>query len=330
MEHEFQHPCPQRHRRAHHVVRPPHGAGRSITSIILAVRQHLPYELWHAVHLTTYLAVALSIPHQFTMDNMFETGWARAWWIGLYAATTFSLLAYRVLLPLVRSLRLGLRVSRVEELADDVVAITITGRGVDRLDVAAGQFLHWRFWTPSLVGQQHPFSLSAAPRGNSLRITVRSLGRGTARMMELKPGTRVSVQGPYGVFTARARTRDAVVLVGSGVGIAPVRAVLEETDTLPGRSLVVLRASAPEELYHLDEVQTLCAAKGAHLVMLTGPRGDSWVPAGQDLRLTDLAPWLGQADVYLCGPRSWMELVEADARAAGIAQAQLHAERFDF
>lgn len=52
------------------------------------MRQHLPYELWHAVHLTTYLAVALSIPHQFTMDNMFETGWARAWWIGLYAATT--------------------------------------------------------------------------------------------------------------------------------------------------------------------------------------------------------------------------------------------------
>lgn len=36
------------------------------------------------------------------------------------------------------------------------------------------------------------------------------------------------------------------------------------------------------------------------------------------------------SDLYLCGPTSWLNLVEADARAAGIPDHRIHAERFDW
>ena len=52
-----------------------------------------------------------------------------------------------------------------------------------------------RWWTA------HPFSLSAAPDGRSLRITVKALGDHTARMGEIPIGTRVVAEGPFGVFT---------------------------------------------------------------------------------------------------------------------------------
>ena len=56
----------------------------------------------------------------------------------------------------------------------------------------------------------HPFSLSAAPDGRSLRITAKALGDFSARMADIRPGTRVVAEGPFGVFTEAARRREKV------------------------------------------------------------------------------------------------------------------------
>lgn len=302
-----------------------------LTSAVLALRKQLPHQLWYGVHLTTYVAMALSIPHMFSMDNIFESGWARVYWIGLYLLTAFCLIAFRVVLPVLDSATHRLVVSEVRREDHETISITMTGRDLAELDARAGQFFTWRFWAPSLVWEAHPFSLSQAPDGNSLRITVRMAGEGTRRLLQLRPGTRVSFEGPYGVFTSASRTREAVVLVGSGSGIAPIRALAEETPVLPGRALVVLRASRPEELLHFDEVQSICRARGIQLVTLVGHRGGSWVPAASgNLTLVQLAPWLADADLYACGPDAWMAKVVDEAQAYGVHPSQIHAERFDY
>ena len=300
-----------------------------LTSALLGIRKHLPYELWHAVHLTTYVAVALSIPHQFSMDSMFESTWAKAYWIGLYAFTGFCLLAYRVVLPMMVSSSHRLVVTAVTPEGPDLFSIEMTGHHLDQLDAKGGQFLNWRFWTPGLALQSHPFSLSAAPDGNRLRITVKVAGRGTARMVRLRPGTRVSIEGPYGAFTAAARTRQAVVMVGSASGIAPIRSLLEGTTTVPGRSLVVLRASRGEQIVHFDEFRALCRERGVQLVTLVGGRGDSWTPASAaGVTLVQLAPWIADADVFVCGPRAWADQVLDEAGRFGVHPSQMHHEAF--
>lgn len=306
----------------------------AISSIVMAVRKALPQEIWHAIHLATYVAVGLSIPHQFTMDNLFDHTFARTYWIGMYAVTAFALLAFRVLLPLYTSLEQQLTVARVERLSPDAVAITMVGKHLDRLDADGGQFFHWRFMTPKLWWHQHPFSLSAAPDGQSLRVTVRALGRGTQQLVDtVKAGDRVWVEGPYGLFSDAVRSRDAVVLVGAGAGIGPIVSVLQDTDTAPGRSLVVLRASTPADLLHFDEVRQLCAARGVQLVTLVGRRGPDggWLPASASgARLVHWAPWLTHADVYVCGPDAWTDAVVAEVQASGVPDKQIHFERFSW
>ena len=107
---------------------------------------------------------------------------------------------------------------------------------------AGGQFLQWRFLRRGLWWQAHPYSLSAAPSGRHLRITVKDLGDHSRALARLRPGTRVAIEGPYGAFTAGARRGDRVLLIGAGVGITPIRALLQE---LPRGTdvVVVLRAS---------------------------------------------------------------------------------------
>ncbi|MFV0428570.1 MAG: ferric reductase-like transmembrane domain-containing protein [Arachnia sp.] len=307
----------------------------AVSSIVSAQRS-LGHEVWHAIHLTTYAAILLALPHQFSMGALFSAGPARWSWLGLWAATLFVMLAWRVFLPLFASLEHRVRVASVTWETHDTVSIDLTGRNIAKLGAQAGQFFHWRFLQPGLWWHQHPFSLSMAPQGDHLRVTVRALGKGTHRLATtLKPGTRVMFEGPYGIFSESARTAPDVVLVGFGIGVAPVRALLEETGFEPGHATVIIRASSDAEVAHLKELRAWCQARGAALRVITGHRGRdadgtaSWLPARYcHLTLADLAGPLDEADVYLCGPESATTAVVAEAKRAGVAEHRIHHEAF--
>ena len=105
------------------------------------------------------------------------------WWLSLYIATLVLVLVYRVLLPTLRFLRLDLRVSGVEPAGPDITSITVDGTRRSTASMrAAGQFMIWRFLCKGLWWQSHPFSLSAAPDGRSLRITVKAVGGYTRKL----------------------------------------------------------------------------------------------------------------------------------------------------
>jgi predicted ferric reductase len=307
-------------------------------SSMVVVKRKLPYEVWHVIHLATYVAVGLSLPHQFSMSGVFAEGtWQRWYWMGLFAAVALTLLAFRMILPIVSSMEHRLVVSRVVLEDTDVVSIEMRGKHLDTLEVEAGQFLAWRFLGKGLWWHQHPFSLSAAPTEDTLRITIRALGRGTAKLLSVRPGTKVAIEGPYGIFTDHARSQLGVTLVGVGIGISPIRALLESTDIVPGLATVILRASTNEQLYLIDEIDALCKAKGARLLALVGPRADdlhgepTWLPEQyRAMRIQDLAPGVAQSDVYVCGPQAVADLIIDDALAAGTPASAIHNERFSW
>lgn len=59
--------------------------------------------------------------------------------------------------------------------------------------------------------------------------------------------------------------------------------------------------------------------------------GNAWLPRHQTgLRLSDYVPNLKASDVYVCGPKKWSDSVLEDAKSAGLADEQLHHERFDW
>ncbi len=304
----------------------------ALTSMLGTPRK-VSYEGWHITHALAYVAMAVSIPHQLSMGSLFsdETP-SRSYWLGMFAVTGGLLLVYRVLVPAFASLRHSLVVTRVVPVGPGTVNIEMQGRDLSELGARAGQYFHWRFLTPTLWWHQHPFSLSAKPTADTLRITVRRLGGGSGALQHVRPGTRVAIEGPHGLFSDVSRSKVPLVLVGAGIGITPIRALLEDTYCEPGQAAVILRANATEELYLLDEVTDLCAQRGASLTVLLGPpMPGRWVcPARADLLLTDLVPYARDADVFVCGPPGFTRAFLADARALGVPAGQLHHERFSW
>lgn len=307
-----------------------------VTSLV-AVRRKFSYEGWHVVHLLSYVSVAFALPHQLSNGGVLAEGTAqRIYWIGLYAGAFAAIGYYRFLKPAIASLRHGITVSGVRTIAPGVTSIHLRGHNLRTLGSAGGQFFVWRFWTGSTWYHSHPISLSAMPTSTSARITVRDLGAGSARISQVPVGTRVSIEGPYGLFSEAARTAPKLAIMAAGIGVTPVRALLEHAQFAPGDATILLRAGSEEETYLWDEIRELAAAKGARCYSMVGHRADtasSWMSeadARRGVTLRSVFPDLADSDLYVCGPTAWLDSVEADARAAGIPPHQLHSERFDW
>lgn len=308
----------------------------TVTSIRRA-RRRLRYESWHLLHLYAYLGVGLALPHQLWSGQEFLTSTtATLYWWSLWIAAAGSVLVWRVVVPVYRTLVHDLRVVAVTRESRDTVSVTMRGRHLHRLPVSAGQFFTWRFLDGSGWTRGHPYSLSAAPGHDTLRITVKDLGDGSGTLRRVRVGTRVAIEGPYGRLHAGVRTRPGVLLMASGIGVTPLRGLLEALPQEPGDVTLLYRARDTGSLVLKREIEALAAERGARVVYVLGPRipgRRSWLPrsaaALTDVAaLTELVPDVAQRDVYLCGSGEWMEAAHDAARDSGVPEQAIHEERF--
>jgi predicted ferric reductase len=296
-----------------------------------AARRRLPYEAWHLMHLSAYLAVYLGFGHQIANGAQFVSDpVARGAWTALYVAAGLAALWFRVATPLAQSWAHDLRVARVVREGPDAVSVLVSGRHLDRLGAQSGQFFRWRFLTGPLVWSANPYSLSAPPSPNLLRFTAKDLGGHSRALAALKPGTRVIAEGPYGAMTAARRRSDRVLLVAGGVGITPMRAILESLPADPGAVTLVYRASSERDVILRRELDVLAAARGARVHYVIGRRRDlGRDPLGGDA-LARLVPDLRRHEVFVCGPDGLRETVEAACRRARVPRRRIHSEDFAF
>jgi predicted ferric reductase len=301
-----------------------------ITSARVA-RRKLRYETWHFIHLYTYLAIALAFSHQFATGADFVNNSKTRWlWSALYIVVGLLLLWYRLLTPIIAAFRHQFRVVDVRRESVDVVSVTVTGRHLGELHAEAGQFFRWRFLTRDLWWAANPYSLSAAPRPDRLRITVKITGDHSAALVNLRPGVRVLAEGPYGAFIATRRTQRRVLLLAGGVGVTPLRSLLETLRGRPGDIDLIYRANTEADLVLRHEIDWIAQRRGISVHYLLGPPmpGSADYLSAQQLRR--LVPDIAERDVFLCGPEPMMDAARAGLRRAGVPRRHIHHESFAF
>ena len=310
-----------------------------VATSVKAARRRLRYESWHLIHLYGYLGAGLALPHQlWTGTDFVGNLTATVFWWTLYAVCLAAVLVFRVGVPLVRMWRHRLRVLEVRAEGPGVTTVTVGGARLAGLPAYGGQFFQWRFLDGPGWTRSNPYSLSAAPDGRTLRLTAAHAGDGSSRLAQLRPGTRVLVEGPYGRMHAGTRTRHKVLLMGAGIGITPMRALLEDLPQAPGDVVIVHRVGTRDDLVLDREIDALARDRGARYVLVEGHRvtgRPSWLPTSA-AHLTDvealrqICPDVAERDVYLCGSPAWMDAVRSAARLAGVPGANIHLERFTY
>jgi predicted ferric reductase len=295
---------------------------------IRAARARLPYELWHLLHLSGYLVLVLGYGHQVATGADLSGRFASVFWPALAALVISALVWGRLVEPLWLNVRHRFQVARVVAEGTGTFSVYIGGRHLAKLPARAGQFLRWRFLTRNGWWQSHPFSLSAAPNSQWLRLTVTAVGGHTTRLADLRPGTPVWAEGPFGTFTAQHRTRRRALLIAGGSGIAPIRALLED---MPPDTIVIYRAGRPDELVFRGELEELAEQRDAWVRYIVGSRDDPgprrlFTPDG----LLGLVPDVSRRDVYLCGPPGLVDAAVRTLRDLDVPDSQLHLDPFEF
>ena len=291
------------------------------------VRKNMTYETWWTIHLYTYLAISLAYMHQVLTGPMFiNHPLNKLFWELLYIYVALLLITWRFIIPNVKSLRHQLKVEQIVQEAPGIYSVIMRGRKLKKLGAKGGQFFGWRFIAKGHWFISHPYSLSAAPTDHYMRVTVKELGDSSSLIKDIKPGTRVFFEGPYGTFTASRASRGHITLIGGGVGITPIRALLEEFD-ITKEIDVIFRASKAEDILFRRELDELARIRGARVHYLIGSRDKHPMNAQY---IEKYIPAFKDSEVYVCGPTPLVEAVRKAAKSVGIPKNRFHDEAFEF
>lgn len=293
-----------------------------------AIRRRVRYETWFYLHLYTYLAVGLAFAHEFSVGSDFATHpLARITWSSFYVVVAVAVLWYRLLSPIRGAVRHRLHVTRVRHETPGITTLYVGGRRLEELRAEPGQFFRWRFLTRDGWWQAHPFSLSAPSNEHHLRLTVKAVGDYTRSLQQIEPGVRVVAEGPYGSLTAARRTRHDVLLLAGGIGITPLRALLDVFCRAPGNVVLLYRANHEHEIVFRPELERLRARRDVDVRYLVGEPGSA-SDVLMDDRLVHEVPDIKERDVFVTGPPAFTDAALSALTLAGVPRRQIHPERF--
>lgn len=295
----------------------------SVALSVGAARRRVPYEFWYFVHLTLYAAILLPLFHQvFVGGDIVRDSWFRYYWFGLY------ILAFAVLLYF-RAFRIGLllfkhdfKIQKIVKEAEGIYSVYIGGRNIEKFKFQPGQYAGWRVLTAATVLQTHPYSFSSLPGQPTLRFTINTAdGKFTSKVPDLKPGTRILIDGPRGSFTEKRANTKQIVLIAGGIGVAPYMSLIPDLLQKQHRVDLLYAARTPENVAFGDVLHSL-AAKGLKYTPFI---------SSQDQRINadSLSGYDSQETTYfLCGPDPMVVALTATLNAQSVPASRIVMERF--
>lgn len=138
-----------------------------------------------------------------------------------------------------------------------------------------GQFVEFSVYG---VGEA-PFCLASSPtRPGQIKCTIKKMGKVTQAIHDLEVGERVGIRGPYGNgFPLKELRGKNLVLVGGGIGLAPLRSliqnILDKRDEY-GDLLIIYGARSTEDLVYQKELQEWQNSPGVKMVLTVDPGGE--------------------------------------------------------
>jgi CDP-4-dehydro-6-deoxyglucose reductase len=179
------------------------------------------------------------------------------------------------------------------------------------------------------------YSIASPPSGNRFELCLNRVQGGhlSPHLFSMNPGDSVEMRGPFGTFVWREPPQDSV-LVATGTGIAPFRAMLPARLAKdPAHRITLLFGVRLEHsLLYREEFQTLARQHPNFHFWPTLTRPDPrWT--GHTGRVQEhLERAIGASrdiDVYICGLREMVDSVRAILKNLGFERRHIIYEKYD-
>lgn len=290
---------------------------------IYIVRKRLKYEVWYGVHIFVYLAVILAWGHQLKLGHDFLSSPPfTLYWYAIYIFVFGNLIIFRILKPAYQFIKHQFYIDKVVKETAEATSVYITGRNMQDFHIKPGQFMKFNFLTPKFWYQSHPFSLSKMKNGD-IRITPKNVGDFTSEIPSLKSGTKVIIDGPYGTFTSTRIKGNKVLFIAGGIGITPIRSLIEELAS--EKDIILLYSNKSEsEIVFKQELDNL-SKKYKFPIHYINTEKAGHLDAN---KIAKLVKDVKNREVMLCGPEPMMDAMKEALVSLGLRANSIHFEKF--
>jgi CDP-4-dehydro-6-deoxyglucose reductase len=230
---------------------------------------------------------------------------------------------------------LPVRVHAVDHLAHDVVRLELKLPESQRLQFLAGQYLDFLL----ADGRRRAFSIANAPHDDEfIELHIRHVDGGAFTdwvFGQMQERTILRIQAPLGSFVLDEKSPRPMIFMGGGTGFAPLKGQIEHAFhsgiDRPMHLYWGVRSRRDLYLPTLPEGWAADHPNFAYTAVLSEPDPDwdgrsGWV---HDAVVADF-PDLSGFDVYMAGPPPMIEAARRAFAAAGLPDAQLHYDAFEY
>jgi len=180
-------------------------------------------------------------------------------------------------------------------------------------EIRPGQFANLEVAQSKTTFLRRPFSIFTVDKANNtISFLIKRVGDGTKALTEMKPGESINTIYPLGNSFTLADKREKVLLVGGGVGTAPMFILAQELNSIGCEVNILLGARSAADLVELDEFK-----KYGKLLITTedGSKGEKGFVTQHTVFSEKLA---GFDRIYTCGPDPMMQAVAREAAAKDV------------
>lgn len=298
---------------------------------IAGFRRRVKYETWYFIHLANYIAFGLAALHQFNSADL-AVGWANYYWYVLNFAVLGLVLVYRFLKPSYLYVKHEFKVQKLVPESHDVTSVYVTGRDMASFKYQAGQYSNLNFLDMKRWWSKHPFSISTAYNGDHIRFSIKNSGDFTQTIPQLKPGTTIFLDGPLGLFIPELATREKLLMIAGGIGITPLRAMIEELTPKQTDIMLLYAIKSSQDMVFKTELENFQKQNPNLKIIYIMSTPEPGFETGfvDKEKVARLVPDFLNREVFLCGPPPMMKAVSKTLMEMGLAKQFIHYEKFSF
>jgi predicted ferric reductase len=290
---------------------------------------HPNYERWKRVHALAGPAAILALVHTFLLSRTMPGRTDLVIWT-LFALLGIGALTWRFIFSR-KAGRLTHSISDVTRVANNVVELTLKPRR-RKLRYQAGNFVYLTPFDSGLragKGEEHPYTLSSSPLEPNLRIAIKDLGDASRAIQDIKIGSKVTIEGPYGrFFPVTDEVGTPELWVAGGIGITPFLARMRHLKAIEGHADIHLIYCVQDEARALyaEELRSLAALIPGFILTMHYFYQQGPINAGF---VRQSCPDFASREIYICGPMPLNHAVQALLRDAGVPLSRIHTEEFE-
>lgn len=288
-----------------------------MTLLIITFYTKLPYQIWRLTHKLTGLVFLIAVFHSFLIPSTISEN--KLLWGYMFIIVSVGILSYLYRTIFFRFFvkRYKYVVSKTRKLTSNVVEITISPEGDDKIKYFPGQFIFISFKSTVVSNEVHPFSIASA-NTDDIVIISKIEGDYTKKLIDLEFGAKAVVEGAFGRFSYHYYPNPNQIWIGGGIGITPFIGMTKGLENDSGFNV---------DLYCClkDETEKL-GIPIKHASLKTFYSKTMGHITGEYIKAN--SKYFELADFFVCGPPVLMKSIRKQLNKLDVKNSRIHTEEF--